>query len=89
MVGSDGRPVDQVVWVGTDRRTGGQLRRLLGMRGWEAERWRERLEEVINATCEERASQGLRLASIVPVTISADLRGGWTEGVLLHFSRAE
>ena len=51
--------------------------------------WGELLAEEMNEACDEMASQGLRLASIVPVESSAELQGGWTEGAWLHFARAE
>ena len=53
---------------------------------WE---WRERLAQEMNEACDEMASQGLRLASIVPVASSVGLQGGWTEGAWLDFTRAE
>ena len=79
MATTEARPMDRVIWVGTGRR--GRFRH-------EAERgWRERLAHEMNEACDEMASQGLRFASIVPVTSSSDFRGGWTEGAWLHFAR--
>jgi len=43
----------------------------------------------MNEACDEMASQGLRLASIVPVARSREFHGGWTEGAWLHFRRAD
>ena len=89
MAASEARPIDRVIWVGTGRRS--RRRRLFGGNvGHEPEReWRERLAQEMNEACDEMASDGLRLAGIVPVHSSGDLRGGWTEGAWLHFTRAE
>ena len=88
MVATEARPVDRVIWVGTGRR---EWRRFFGVNvGDEAHgTWRERLAQEMNEACDEMASQGLRLAGIVPVQRSAALAGGWTEGAWLHFTRAE
>lgn len=78
---NDARATDRVIWVGTGRR--GHVRP-------ESDRdWRERLAQEMNEACDEMASQGLRLASIVPVQSSRALWGGWTEGAWLHFARAD
>ena len=91
MAAIESPPIDRVIWIGTGRKSRGGLRRFFsGNQGNESERdWRERLAEEMNEACDEMASQGLRLASIVPVESSSDLRGGWTEGAWLHFARAE
>lgn len=81
MAATEARPIDRVIWVGSGRR--GSFRP-------ESERaWRERLAQEMNEACGEMASQGLRLASIVPVQSSRALWGGWTEGAWLHFASAE
>ena len=91
MAATETRPIDRVVWVGTGRRSRRGSRRFFGGNvGNEPEReWRERLAQEMNEARDEMASRGLRLAAIVPVQSSGDLRGGWTEGTWLHFTRAE
>ena len=89
MAATEAGPVDRVIWVGTGRRSR-HFRRFLGGVRHEPEReWRERLAQEMNEACDEMASQGLRLASIVPVASSVGLQGGWTEGAWLDFTRAE
>ena len=87
MAADDARPIDRVIWVGTGRQSRGGF---LGfLRDEPARDWRERLAQEMNAACDEMASQGLRLASVVPVASSREFHGGWTEGAWLHFTRAE
>lgn len=88
MTAPEAQPMDRVIWIGTGRKSrGGRLRRFSKS---EPEReWRERLAQEMNEACDEMASQGLRLASIVPVESSVELQGGWTEGAWLHFTRAD
>jgi phosphoenolpyruvate carboxylase len=86
MAADETEAVDRIIWVGGRRTRGG----FLGFIRDEPERdWRERLTQEMNEACDEMASQGLRLASIVPVTRSRELHGGWTEGAWLHFARAD
>ena len=88
MAATEAGPRDRVIWVGGRR----GWRRFFGVNfGEEAHgTWRERLAQEMNEACDEMASQGLRLAGIVPVQTSNSTRfGGWTEGAWLHFTRAE
>ena len=79
----------RVVYVGTGRRF--SFRRFLEtLKGHEQERtWRQRLAQEQEDACAEMSQQGLRLINVVPVLSSADLRGGWTEGVWLYFAGAD
>ena len=87
MAANHAQPVDRVIGVGSGRRTRGGF---LGfLRDEPAREWHERQTQEMNAACDEMASQGLRLASIVPVLRSREFHGGWTEGAWLHFTRAE
>ncbi len=82
MTTNDAQPGDRVIWVGGRRNRDGFLRFLA-----ESEQhWRERLAQEMNEACDEMASQGLRLASIVPVASSREFTGSWTEGAWLHFA---
>lgn len=73
---NDAQPDCRVVYVGTEPRP--RLRRQ------ENERmWRQRLATEMEDVCREMLEQGLHLTHVVPVTSSADLRGGWTEGAWL------
>ena len=81
MAATEGRPTDRVIWVGTSRRG--------HFRPESDQEWRERLAQEMSEACDELASQGLRLASIVRVSSSRAFWGGWTEGAWLHFTRAE
>ncbi len=79
MAAVEAQPMDRVIWVGTGRR---------GRFQPESEReWRERLAQEMNDACDEMASQGLRLASILPVE-RYPFSGAWTKGAWLHFTRA-
>ena len=89
MVATEAVARDRVIWVGTGRRR--RRRRFLPIPIDEepTSEWRGRLTQEMNEACDEMASQGLRLVSIVPVASSRDLHGSWTESAWLHFTRAE
>ena len=75
-------PTERAIWVGTSRQ--GRFRS-------ESERRyrHKRLAEEMNDACDTMLGQGLRLANIVRVSSSCDMKGGWTEGAWLHFARVE
>ena len=78
----------RVVYVGTERRR--EVFGPLKLKRHEQERtWRQRLAQEQEDACAEMSRQGLRLVNVVPVLSSADLRGGWTEGVWLYFAGAD
>ena len=82
-----GAPAFRVVYVGTGRRTRWSLGPL---KQYEEEKtWRQRLAQEQEDAFAEMSRQGLHLVDVVPVISSADLRGGWTEGVWLYFAGAD
>lgn len=78
---------NRVVFVGTGRRSKGPG----WLTGWwlyEDERiWRQRLAEEMEDMCVEMESKGLKLSHVVPVLKSESMKGSWTEGVWMYFTK--
>ena len=78
----------RVIYVGTGRRSRGQILGRVGM--YESERaWRQRLAQEMEEVCQEMARRGLRLVQAVPTLSSASFQGSWTEGSWLYFGSAD
>ncbi len=85
MAKNDALPDCRVVYVGEGRRA---RRKFVLPVSYEDERtWRQRLATEMEEVCREMLQQGLHLTHVVPVTSSAEFRGGWTEGAWLYFAK--
>ena len=71
----------RVVYVG-GRRFGG----FFSLKRQPERTWRQRLANEMEEVCQEMASHGLRLFTVVPIKSSASFQGGWTDGAWLYFA---